>query len=77
MNQVIILLMALVVIGWVTYPLVKGIQSPEASLEEEIEREVQARRRRRRKKRALACPNCGNPYKPGDVYCSKCGTKLK
>lgn len=77
MAQLITLLMALAVIGWVTYPLVRGIQSPTAaaSLEEEIEREVRARRRR--KKRTRTCPNCGNPYKPGDVYCSRCGRKLR
>jgi hypothetical protein len=27
-------------------------------------------------KHALACPDCGQPYQPGDVFCAACGTSL-
>ena len=27
-------------------------------------------------KQTLACPDCGQPYQPGDVFCAACGTTL-
>ena len=76
MSQVFVFLMALAVVGWVAYPLIKGIRSPDtASLEEELEQQVKARRKR--KKHHLICPSCGSPYRPGDLYCSRCGQKLE
>jgi hypothetical protein len=27
-------------------------------------------------KHALACPDCGQPYQPGDVFCAACGASL-
>jgi hypothetical protein len=27
-------------------------------------------------KRALACPDCGQPYQPGDTFCAACGASL-
>ncbi|MCJ1655498.1 zinc ribbon domain-containing protein [Staphylococcus sp. NRL 16/872] len=24
----------------------------------------------------MQCPNCGQPYQPGDLFCGECGTKL-
>lgn len=27
-------------------------------------------------KHTLACPDCGQPYQPGDVFCAACGTSL-
>lgn len=27
-------------------------------------------------KRTLACPDCGQPYQPGDVFCAACGASL-
>lgn len=27
-------------------------------------------------KHALACPDCGRPYRPGDIFCAACGASL-
>ena len=73
MNQVVVLLIALATIGWVTYPLLKGMSEGEPV---EEKRTGRARKARPRKKRRRRCPNCGNFVSPEDVYCSRCGTKL-
>jgi hypothetical protein len=34
------------------------------------------KRTRATDRRALACPDCGQPYQPGDVFCAACGASL-
>jgi hypothetical protein len=47
--------------------LVEGVQAEVASL---VKRTAAA------DKHALACPDCGQPYRPGDVFCAACGASL-
>jgi hypothetical protein len=47
--------------------LVEGVQAEVASL---VKRTAAA------DKHALACPDCGQPYQPGDVFCAACGASL-
>ena len=47
--------------------LVEAVEADVASL---IKRTAEA------DKQALACPDCGQPYQPGDVFCAACGASL-
>jgi len=53
-----------------------GNYSPE--LVEAVEAEVAAliKRTSAADKHALACPDCGQPYQRGDVFCAACGASL-
>ncbi len=52
-------------------PAVSGGTNGHAASGDAVEEEVAHLRARRRR-----CPNCGNPYRAGDQFCAKCGTKL-
>ena len=49
-----------------------------ADLVEAVDAEVASlvKRTRATDKHALACPDCGQPYQPGDVFCAACGASL-
>lgn len=49
-----------------------------ADLVEAVEAEVASlvKRNAAADKHALACPDCGQPYQPGDVFCAACGASL-
>lgn len=49
--------------------------SRDMSMDEVIEREVG--RLRRGLSDGTACPKCGTPHAPEDVFCAKCGTSLR
>ena len=50
---------------------IDGLQEP-ASMEEEIEKQIQELRRGEER----FCPQCGKKYQKGDLFCSHCGTDL-
>ena len=49
-----------------------------AELAESVEAEVASliKRTEAADRNALACPDCGQPYRPGDVFCAACGASL-
>lgn len=49
-----------------------------ADLVESVEADVAAliKRTSGTDEHALACPDCGQPYQPGDVFCAACGASL-
>ncbi len=49
-----------------------------ADLVESVEADVAAliKRTAGADEHALACPDCGQPYQPGDVFCAACGASL-
>ncbi|MBP7687944.1 MAG: zinc-ribbon domain-containing protein [Thermoflexales bacterium] len=49
---------------------------PAASATDDVETAIAARRKSAAPT-ATACPTCGKPITPDDVFCSKCGTPLK
>jgi len=55
-----------------------GDDGYSADLAEAVEAEVAAliKRTAAADKHALACPDCGQPYQPGDVFCAACGASL-
>lgn len=56
----------------------KGEDGYSAELVEAVQAEVVAliKRTEAADKQALACPDCGQPYQPGDVFCAACGASL-
>jgi hypothetical protein len=56
----------------------EGEDGYSADLVEAVEAEVAAliKRTEAADKQALACPDCGQPYQPGDVFCAACGASL-
>ena len=53
--------------GTYSADLVEAVEADVASL---IKRTAET------DKQALACPDCGQPYQPGDVFCAACGASL-
>jgi len=55
-----------------------GDDGYSADLAGAVEAEVAAliKRTAAADKHALACPDCGQPYQPGDVFCPACGASL-
>ena len=49
-----------------------------ADLAEAVEAEIASliKRTEASDRQALACPDCGQPYQPGDVFCAACGASL-
>lgn len=55
-----------------------GEDTYSADLVEAVEADVASliKRTAETDKHALACPDCGQPYQPGDVFCAACGASL-
>ena len=47
------------------------------ALEKDVENLISGRRMERVERSAGFCVNCGAPLQQSDVFCSKCGTKMK
>ena len=55
-----------------------GEDGYSADLVESVEADIAAliKRTAGTDEHALACPDCGQPYQPGDVFCAACGASL-
>jgi len=55
--------------------VLRELDHPSPSREEEVEREIAALRRAAKERRS--CSRCGDKADPGDSFCSRCGAPLK
>ena len=78
MGIALFIVLTLIVAAIIAYPLLPGrrpAQAAPAITDGEIELAVQDLRQAR-SAGELACPTCAHAYRPGDLFCVRCGGAL-
>jgi len=71
-SVIFILSIAVLLVAYISQPLLQK----EQSLDDLIEQEVGKLKQSKKKSEVIICPQCGNQLKESDRFCSQCGLPM-